>query len=344
VPAIATFATLTSIIGALVAASEPATTRIGFVGDVSFAGRSDPPEAVLGEVRSLLASPDLTLANLEGLFLATPAPSYREARLDISASPGYARALAHLGLDLIGTANNHAWDAGAQGVIEHLEHLAPLAIATFGSGASEAEAYAPKRHQVAAGCLSFIPATLKSNRPSRPGAHVAWYGAGAPRPVAALTELVAREHAAGCAPIVYIHWGLEGRPLPDAGVVDIGHALVDAGATLVVGHHPHVLQGVSFRADGAIAWSLGNFVFTNRTPEKRRSGMLEATLAKSDAGPPQLERLVLVPVTIDAATLRPRPATERERRDHLATLSARSRPFGTRVELVADAIVFSRGP
>lgn len=346
--ALATFAfTLATSDHARIVQAEamPAAVEVGFVGDLSFAGRRDPPAGVLADVRSLLSSPDLTLVNVEGLFLAAPAPAYREARLEITASPHYAAALAGAGVDLIGTANNHAWDAGAAGVTEHLAHLAPLAIPTFGSSVTEDAAYAPRREASAVGCLSFIPATLKSNRPARPGAHIAFYGPRAPRPLDALTTLVTAERAAGCAPIVYVHWGREARPSPDASVVTTGHALVDAGAALVVGHHPHVLQGASWRGDGAIAWSLGNFVFTNRDPDKRRSGVLVASFTPGARDePPRLAALALAPVTIDRRTLRPRPATTREARDHLTTLGARSRPFGTSVHLDARGLLVFEPP
>jgi len=326
-------------------ASPPATVRVGFVGDVSFAGRGDDPAEVFASVHDLLSAPDLTVGNVEGLLLESGAPRYREARLDISAHPRWAQALATSGIDLFGTANNHSWDAGARGVHAHLEALSGLA--TFGSGPTPEEALAPARRRTAAGCLSFVPATLKSNRARQDGASVAWYGPRGERPVAALEALVRVERQAGCAPIVSIHWGREARTAPDAAVVDFGHALVDAGAALVVGHHPHVLQGIAWRetphGEAAIAWSLGNFVFKNRDPEKRRTGLLEATFIASAADhPPLLHALAFTPMTIDATTFRPRPATRTEAAATARAIAERSTRFGVRVTTNAGKLELAR--
>lgn len=325
----------------ILAQPEPDAVRVGFVGDVNFAGRIDPPGEVLAEARAVLSAPDITVANLEGLLLEHGAPGYGEARLDITMKPSYAAALVGSGIDLLGVANNHSWDAGANGVIEHLRHLAATDLEVLGAGESIASAYAATRRTTAAGCLSFVPATLKSNRPTRAGAHVATYGARGERPVSALYALIASERAAGCAPIVTIHWGREARPTPDARVVEVGHGLVDAGAALVVGHHPHVLQGVEWRGGSAIAWSLGNFVFRNRTPDKRMTGLLLARFEPDrDGGAPALTTLKLMPMTIDPRTFRPRPAIAKETREHLEVLTARSRSFGTEVSLTEGVLRF----
>lgn len=334
-----TLATL--VLLALAAPPARGPVHVGFVGDVSFAGRGDDPAEVFAGVRSILDGPDLTVGNVEGLLLAAGAPRYGEARLDISAHPRWAEALARSGIDLFGTANNHAWDAGAHGVLGHLEALA--GIATFGSGPTAEQAFAPVRRQTAAGCLSFVPATLKSNRARQDGASVAWYGARGERSLAALEALVRSERAAGCAPIVFVHWGREARPFPDGAVIDIGHALADAGAALVVGHHPHVLQGFTWRetphGEAAIAWSLGNFVFKNRDPDKRRTGLLEATFITSAADrPPTLDALAFIPMTIDARTFRPRPATAAEAAATARALAERSERMRVHVRAAPDRI------
>ncbi len=315
---------------ALALASTPEPVRLDFIGDVSFAGRSDAPAEVFAAVAPTLATATFAVANVEGLLLAEGAPTYREARLDISAHPRYAAAFAGSGIDLLGTANNHSWDAGAEGVLENLRHLAPNV--TFGSGADVA-AKATLRKTFASGCVSFVPATLKSNRPPRPGAVVAYYPADA---LDDLYALVSAERAAGCAPIVSIHWGREAVPEPPRAVVAVGEALVKAGAAAVVGHHPHVLQGITFR-DGPqgrvpIAWSLGNFVFKNRDPDKRRTGILQLTLGATGID------VAMLPVTIDVRTFRPRPATAQEAAEHLVVMTKRSP--GTKVTLVSGRLRF----
>jgi len=341
------FAFLLMVLGA-----EPvpaATTRVAFVGDVNFAGRRDLGRAseIFADLDRLTATATIVVANVEGLLLAESAPAYGEERLNVSAPPGFAAALATSHITLLGTANNHSWDAGAAGVLENLGHLARHKTA-FGTGADATQAFAPVVERGPAGCLSFVPATLKSNRRPQHGAMVAYYGpakTGAERDVPELLALVTAERAKGCAPIVTIHWGRENKPLPEAAIIAVGHALVDAGAALVIGHHPHVMQGVELRTGpygpAAIAWSLGNFVFRNSDPDKRRSGIFEATFTRT-ATAPALSAASLTPMTIDARTFAPREATAREVEQHLAAMTKRSQPFGTTVRLAGGRLEFTR--
>src|SRR5690606_9424735 len=75
--------------------------------------------------------------------------------------------------------------------------------------------------------------------------------------------------------IVMIHWGIERAPEPEPYQVSKAHALIDAGADLVIGSHPHVLQGLESYKGKWIAYSLGNFIFTvSGSAETRQSAML----------------------------------------------------------------------
>jgi poly-gamma-glutamate capsule biosynthesis protein CapA/YwtB (metallophosphatase superfamily) len=75
--------------------------------------------------------------------------------------------------------------------------------------------------------------------------------------------------------VVAVHWGTELMPCPDDDVVALGHALVEAGASVVLGSHPHVLQPLVRRSGGLIAFSLGNFVFHRRSSIDGDTGVLE---------------------------------------------------------------------
>lgn len=317
-----------------------------FVGDVSFAGRRPPKgahptqaENPLRHFAARFAAADLAIANGEGLLVATPPASYAEARLDIGASPRWARAFEDAGIDLVGLANNHSWDSGAPGVLENRRHLEETGVAVYGAGATESGATAPYVVRRGKTChVAVVPATLKSNRPPRRGAAVAFYPGddGLARLAAQVNALVSE----GCFVIVSVHWGREGVPSPPGDVVRAGHALVDAGASVVVGHHPHVLQGVEFYQGGVIAYSLGNYVFVNRAIEKRRTGVLSVRIADGD-GRPRLEAIALIPAVIHPSDFSPRPATGAEAAALVKVLAAGSQKFGTRVSLVGDLITFT---
>ncbi|MBM5790029.1 CapA family protein, partial [Candidatus Parcubacteria bacterium] len=94
--------------------------------------------------------------------------------------------------------------------------------------------------------------------------------------------------------IVSMHWGEEYQPVPEQATVQLAHTLVDAGADVIFGHHPHVLQPVERYKDKLIFYSLGNFVFDQRGEEQNRS--LIATVDVWDDG--SLSYL-LTPVVIE---------------------------------------------
>jgi poly-gamma-glutamate synthesis protein (capsule biosynthesis protein) len=317
-----------------------------FVGDVSFAGRR-PPKAAhptqaenpLRHFAARFTAADLAIANGEGLLVETPPASYAEARLDIGASPRWARAYKDAGIDLVGLANNHSWDSGAPGVLENRRHLEATGVAVYGAGATDADATTPYTLRRGDAChVAIVPATLKSNRPPKRGAAVAFFPGddGLSRLTAQVAALV-RE---GCFVIVSVHWGREGVPLPPGDVVRAGHALVDAGAAVVVGHHPHVLQGVEFYQGGVIAYSLGNYVFVNRAIEKRRTGVLSLRIADA-GGRARLDRIGLIPAVIHPSDFSPRPATSSEATALVKVLASGSQKFGTRVSQDGELITFT---
>lgn len=321
------------------------------VGDVNFAGY---PSSVtpFRAVAPLLTS-DLRVANAEGLLTDLPVAAYREARLDITAPASFARHFA--AFDLVGLSNNHTWDGGIAGLRSQLDTFAGLRIPTFGAASTREAAYAPARFRwdgktliadpsATAPCVSVLGATLKSNRKppkGSPEVHAALATTDETR--AEVLAKVGSEHARGCFVLVSLHGGREGASHPDPKTRAFGLALLDAGADLVAAHHPHVLQGVELRREApgspgsrpqAIAWSLGNFVFRNRTPEKRQTAILHATLRVNDSRL-TLEQLALLPVHSDRELL-PRPATRREAESIARKVAERSARYGTGVTLTPD--------
>ncbi|MFT5434196.1 MAG: poly-gamma-glutamate capsule biosynthesis protein CapA/YwtB (metallophosphatase superfamily), partial [Myxococcota bacterium] len=128
-------------------AQEP--VELLFVGDVSFAGRRAKGKRVRADdnpfrdVKSRFDQATLVIANGEGLLNSTSPAAYGEARLNIGASPKWAPTYAAAGIDLVGLANNHTWDAGAAGLHENRKHLVDSGVAVYGAGADSTVAEAP---------------------------------------------------------------------------------------------------------------------------------------------------------------------------------------------------------
>jgi len=240
------------------------------VGDVmlgrDIASVSDP----LSGITPWLRSADLALGNLECIIAeggtARPGP-YR-----LRAPSSAATVLGDAGFDLLGLANNHALDYGPEGLAETVARLHEAGIATMGAGPGAAGAAQPVMRDVGGLRLAFLAFNTVADPDDRPEAggwtRAIWDEAEAVNAIAA-----ARAAADGQVPlaiIVSIHWGYEYELRPDPAQRDAARAMLDAGADLVIGHHPHVVQGTEVRAGGFVAYSLGNLVFDQQQGETRQ--------------------------------------------------------------------------
>lgn len=249
------------------------------------------------EVADLLSAPDLTFANLETPI--APAADRGTRSYVFNAPPAAARALRAAGVDLVSVANNHAFDQGRRGFLETLRQLDQAGLAWVGAGPPPAEA-GPRTYQVNGLRLAFLAWSRFFNddgnscTPKEPCLRAALLDA--ERAVAAVRQAAASVDAV----VVSLHWGDEYASAPRSADVDLAHRLADAGALVVLGHHPHVLQPVELyrRADGrlaVIAYSLGNFISNQSrrylagvTPERvgatRDGALLRVVLARRDYG------------------------------------------------------------
>jgi gamma-polyglutamate biosynthesis protein CapA len=129
---------------------------------------------------------------------------------------------------------------------------------------------------------------------------------------------------------VSVHWGLEHEHYPSLFQQNFGRAAINAGATAVLGHHPHVLQSIERYKDGLIAYSLGNFVFDMAEESSYESAALRLLLADG-----ALRRAELIPIRIERKTYRPFPATGADAELILGKLQARSKALGAPLAIEA---------
>lgn len=246
-----------------------------------------------------LSGPDVMFANLE-----TPiAPDAgRQTRQFVFNAPLDAvRALKLSGVDLVSVANNHAFDQGRAGFLETLRRLDELGMPFVGGGPVPGEA-GPRLTEVnglKVAWLGFASFFNDSGNDCPPSAKAPCVRVALAEPEKA-EEAVRAAAAKADAVVVSIHWGREYVSAPDPAQVELAHRLAEAGALIVLGHHPHVLQPLELyqRSDGqlsAIAYSLGNFISNQSrhyvhgvTPEKvgntRDSALVRAQLARRDYG------------------------------------------------------------
>jgi len=264
------------------------------VGDLMLARGVAPQAASRGwdypfaQVRDVIRSADIAVGNLECVLgergLAVP------KRFNFSAPEEAAGALKQAGFDLLFLANNHTLDRGRPGLLHTLELLEEQGIAWAGAGRtprSARQAVVLRRKGLKVAFLAYtrwLPENYLS-LPNRPGIAFA--------DQAVVQADIRRARGQADLLIVSFHWGREHSPIPTASQRRLAHLAIEAGADLVLGHHPHVRQTVECYRKRPIFYSLGDFVFDQRLP--RLSNGWLALLRLNRAGI-TVERLAAVEI------------------------------------------------
>ena len=261
---------------------------------------------------------DLVVANLECTISTRGTPWPKD--FTFRAPPAAAASLAAAGIGVVSLANNHALDYGATAFADTLKLLDQNGVRHVGGGGDLAAAHAPvvvERNGLRLSILGYV-----LNFAPEAGFHMRQWAAGPDTPGLAIgtPEVVAREVAAARADadvvIVIVHGGREYSSGPNLKMRAFAHAAVSAGAALVVGHHPHVLQGYGRGPGTLIAYSMGNFVFDYFTGRPNDSAILDVILTANG-----VESVHWIPIVIIRGF--PRPATG----DAIERITARLRPI-----------------
>ncbi len=264
--------------------------RLYAVGDVNL-GRLVGDHLATGDTlfpfRKLLdplLDADLLFGNLESP-IAPPGHGVEASGWVFTAPAAAAAALARAGFDVVSTANNHAWDGGRVGLIETIDGLARAGVQTVGTGLGWPLAQAPVMVRSRGWRVAFFGVTRVFNAaPDSFYAHegadyVAWGDTAWLYP--ALRELKASGRADLV--VVSVHGGEEYAEQPAPSYLAFLEGLVDAGADLVLGHHPHVLQPIVWYRGRPIVPSLGNFVFQQDDPWTQVSAIVRVEVAPDRA-------------------------------------------------------------
>lgn len=316
------------LLGARGAGADP-PVQVVAVGDIALVGvvmsqvraGHDPFAAV----RPLLSAADLAVGNLECVLSSRPVP--RRGRLVrpsviLRAPCAGAQLLREAGFDVLSLANNHAFDLGAAGARDSRGCVEAAGLSAVGAGATAAEARAPFRTTLGGLRVGLLAFAYDTNHPNGAGARVALLD---DDPVAAVRALRATVDVV----LVSLHWGVEFVHEPTAAQVRLAHALVDAGADAVIGHHPHVLQGVEVYRGRPVVYSLGNFLFGPQPPPRDLSAALTLTLGRPGPGASVVRAVSLTPVRAVGRRGTLHLATGPEGDGARSLLQRSSRRFGT---------------
>jgi poly-gamma-glutamate synthesis protein (capsule biosynthesis protein) len=227
--------------------------------DVKKAAKDGGFDGLWSEVSPLLKDADIAFGNLE--TPVAPQTGRPGVPFVFNAPAELPAALRSAGWTVVSTANNHAWDQGSKGLRETIQHLDAAGLLHAGTGATKAEAAKPivlERGGLRLGLLAF---TDVFNADLDDDEDAPWVQAlDLDEATSALRALRPTVDAL----IVSVHWGNEYQRTPSPRQKAAAQALVAAGADLILGHHPHVLQPMAWvEAEGRrgfVAYSLGNFI------------------------------------------------------------------------------------
>jgi poly-gamma-glutamate synthesis protein (capsule biosynthesis protein) len=221
----------------------------------------EPERELFSTLTPWLSTADVRFANLESQLSDQKGETQKPTLpLVFTGPPGGADALARAGFSVVSTANNHAWDYGKAALFETMDNLERVGIAYAGTGRDRAAAYRPVILDRDGFRLAMIAVTDIWNQgplATHPGAE---YVAEADEERLASAVRALRADATVAAIAVSYHGGSEYIDEPLKRTTRVLRAAIDAGADVVIGHHPHVIQGVEWRAGRPILYSLGNLL------------------------------------------------------------------------------------
>ncbi|NLM37735.1 MAG: CapA family protein [Firmicutes bacterium] len=285
-------------------------------------------------LQSFCQESDVFFVNLE-TPISTQGEIYVEKTFTFRCSPPVVNTLKAGNINVVSLANNHIMDYGPAALAETIALLEQHKIAYTGAGPNLAAARTPAILEKNGLKIAFL--AYNNTLPLE-------FNATATRAGTAFGDLryLSADVKKACAladiVVVSFHWSAEHLKERKAYQADLAKAAINAGAHLVVGHHPHVIQGVEVYKHGLIAYSLGNFVFASYSRKVQDGLLLQVRLTPSG-----LKEAAFYPLNINnhQVNFQPQPYSGDEAERVLQELQALSAPFNTTFQMEADRAVLS---
>lgn len=219
----------------------------------------------------LLKSANITFGNLESPI--TPGRDIKTGEMIFRTDPGSVEGLKYAGFDILSLANNHLPDFGKKGIVDTLNYLNEAKIKYVGAGLNEKEARKPKILEIEGIKTAFLAYNDSDVVPLSYEAKENQAGTAFMRKEEMLEDVKKAKEISDFL-IVSMHSGQEYAKNPNSRQIDFARAAIDAGADLIIGHHPHVIQKIEEYKEKFIFYSLGNFVFDQMWSEATREGLI----------------------------------------------------------------------
>lgn len=275
-------------------------------------------------VKDYFQKDNITVGNLE-TSITTAGTKWEDKQFNFRSDPKNLKAMEEAGIEVVSLANNHTLDYGYDGFIDTLNHLDKSKIKRVGGGINRKEAMEGviiEENGVKIGILGFsrvVPSVdwyAGNNRPGIVGAYDAH--------IDGVLERVKELKKETDIVVLSIHWGVELSTIPREEEIALAKKLIDSGVDIVMGHHPHVLQGVEIYKGKPIFYSLGNFVFGSKN-ELTANTIIGQVYLKGK----EIDCIKIIPCEIVAG--RPIPLEGEKRIEKIKYLSTISEIFNTKI-------------
>jgi len=294
------------------------TVTMGFAGDIlfdtnyavgdAFRKAGNTAEGIVGQsLLEKMRSVDIMMLNNEFPYSEGGAPTEGKT-YTFRANPSTASILQVMGVDIVGLANNHAYDFGQQAFLDTMVTLGNAGVVYAGAGKNIEEASHPVYYLTSNGMKIAIVCATQIERTSNPdtkGATEDSPGVFRCMDDSLLLEKVREAHDRNAYVVVFIHWGTESTTEIDYLQRDQAKEIAEAGANLIIGDHPHVLQKIDYVSGVPVFYSLGNYIFNSKTLD---TCMVITTLHKDGA-----VNLQFVPAIQSGCTVREATGSEYDR-------------------------------
>lgn len=261
--------------------TSPSYTSIVAVGDIFIGGHATyyldkyGAQYPFDSTKIILSNGHFTIGNLEAPFATTG--SKFDKKFNFKVPPRFATGLLEAGFDVVNLANNHIMDYGQEALVSTLNTLDSTGISHCGAGLNLKQARQPAILQFKGVKVAFIGCSLTFPEEFWATNHRA--GTFYPNEKD-LIESISRAERLADFTVVTFHWGEELRNTPKDYQMYFAHLSIDAGADLILGHHPHVLQGLEIYHNRLIIYSLGNFAFASYSNKSKESIILKTFLTQ----------------------------------------------------------------
>ena len=302
--------------------ADPGNVTLTFGGDILFDDDYAVTSRLLqngGEISAGIApalidmmhASDITMVNNEFPYSYGGSPT-PEKTYTFRADPPTVRYLSDMGVNAVGIANNHAFDFGEQAFMDTLTTLEEAGMPYCGGGRNIQDASAPLYFVIDDIKVGIIAATQieRLDNPDTRGATDSQAGVFRCLNPSRLLETITTARSKCDFLVVFIHWGTESTNEIDWLQTDQAPKIAEAGADLIIGAHPHVLQGIGTSKGVPVFYSLGNFWFNSKELD---TCLVKATITRSESGRASIQNLKFIPCRQVGCKTYPASGEERDR-------------------------------